>query len=71
MNRSADLPEGLTDSLEASPACKTKGQLNPASDYPVGDQRVHFCTDYVASHRDNAGDLLLEILFDKDLRSTM
>ena len=48
---------GLTD----SPACPSKGVL--------GDG--HFCTDYVSSHRDNAGDLILEVLFDIDMRGTM
>ncbi len=45
-----------------SPACTSKGVLNAGA---------HFCTDYVSSHRDNAGDLLLEVLFDRDMRSTM
>ena len=44
-----------------SPPCPSKGVL--------GDG--HFCTDYVSSHRDNAGDLLLEVLFDKDMRGTI
>ena len=48
--------------LAASPACPSKGVLG-------SDQ--HFCTDYVSSHRDNAGDLLLEVLFDKDMRGTI
>ena len=52
-----------------SPACTTKGVLNTYPD--LNDPRNHFCTDYVASHRDNAGDLLLEVLFDKDMRGTM
>jgi hypothetical protein len=52
-----------------SPACTTKGVLNTYDD--PNDPRNHFCTDYVASHRDNAGDLLLEVLFDKDMRGTM
>ena len=51
-----------------SPACTTKGVLT----YPdASDPRNHFCTDYVASHRDNAGDLLLEVLFDRDMKGTM
>ena len=41
-----------------SPACTSKGVLNAGA---------HFCTDYVSSHRDNAGDLLLEVLFDRDM----
>ena len=52
-----------------SPACTTKGQLNTG--YPAGDPRLHFCTDYTSSHRDNAGDLLLEVLFDQDMRGTI
>lgn len=52
-----------------SPACTTKGVLNTYPD--PADPRNHFCTDYVASHRDNAGDLLMEVLFDKDMRGTM
>jgi hypothetical protein len=48
--------------LTDSPACTTKGVL---------DSGTHFCTDYVSSHRDNAGDLLLEVLFDKDMRGTI
>ena len=56
-----------------SPACTIKGVLNTYPDLAPGveDPRNHFCTDYVASHRDNAGDLLLEVLFDKDMRGTM
>ena len=62
-------------SLEASgefidsPPCATKGELNTYSD--LSDPRNHFCTDYVSSNRDNAGDLLLRVLFDKDMRGTM
>jgi hypothetical protein len=57
----------------ASPACAVKGVLNTYPPLPSGleDPRNHFCTDYVASHRDNAGDLLLEVLFDKDMRGAM
>jgi hypothetical protein len=56
-----------------SPACITKGVLNtyPELSPGVEDPRNHFCTDYVASHRDNAGDLLLEVLFDRDMRGAM
>jgi hypothetical protein len=56
-----------------SPACNTKGVLNTYPDLSPGveDPRNHFCTDYVSSHRDNAGDLLLEVLFDRDMRGTM
>jgi hypothetical protein len=56
-----------------SPACITKGVLNtyPELSPGVEDPRNHFCTDYAASHRDNAGDLLLEVLFDRDMKGTM
>jgi hypothetical protein len=39
--------------------CTAKGQIQDG---------VAFCTDYVSSKRDNAGDLLLEVLFFHDLR---
>jgi hypothetical protein len=29
-----------------------------------------FCTDYRRSHRDNAGDLLLYLLFVRDMRGS-
>ena len=45
--------------------------LPPAPSKGVLGDGVDFCTDYVSSHRDNAGDLLLEVLFDKDMRGTM
>jgi hypothetical protein len=48
--------------LANSPACPSKGVLGT-------DQ--HFCTDYVSSNRDNAGDLILDVLFDIDMRGTM
>jgi hypothetical protein len=56
-----------------SPACITKGVLNTYPDVSPGveDPRNHFCTDYVASHRDNAGDLLLEVLFDRDMKGSI
>ena len=47
--------------LADSPPCPSKGVLGEG----------HFCTDYVSSHRDNAGDLILEVLFDIDMRGTM
>jgi hypothetical protein len=47
--------------LTDSPPCPSKGVL--------GDG--HFCTDYVSSNRDNAGDLVLKVLFDIDMRGTM
>jgi hypothetical protein len=49
-------------SLSVVPACATKGVIQPGAD---------FCTDYVASHRDNAGDVLLHVLFFKDMRATI
>ncbi|MEO6509936.1 MAG: hypothetical protein ABIO16_03020 [Nocardioides sp.] len=55
--------------LTVSPACPSKGTLPALSDSIPGGG--HYCTDYVSSHRDNAGDLLLEVLFDKDMRGTM
>jgi hypothetical protein len=59
-----------------SPACPAKDTLPPLSTLQPGDpgydpNQGHFCTDYTSSHRDNAGDLLLEVLFDKDMRGTM
>jgi len=45
--------------LDISPPCAVKGQIQDGED---------FCTDYVSSKRDNAGDLLLQILFFRDLR---
>lgn len=50
---------GANPLLGPSPACTSKGQVNADSD---------FCTDYVSSHRDNAGDLLLYVLTDRDFR---
>jgi hypothetical protein len=51
-----------TGPLTAVPACVAKGVIQDA---------VDFCTDYVSSHRDNAGDLILDVLFYKDMRGTM
>jgi hypothetical protein len=48
--------------LEVSPACTTKGVIQQGED---------FCTDYVSSHRDNAGDVILVVLFFTDMRGTM
>lgn len=50
---------GANPALSVSPPCAVKGQVNVDSD---------FCTDYVTSHRDNAGDLLLYVLMDRDWR---
>lgn len=45
--------------LAPLPACTAKGVI---------DQNVIQCTDYVQSHRDNAGDLLLYVLTTQDAR---
>ena len=42
-----------------SPACTRKGVVNAGAD---------FCTDYVQSTRDGAGDVLLHLLFIRDAR---
>jgi hypothetical protein len=42
-----------------SPACTVKAVVNPGAD---------FCTDYVQSTRDGAGDVLLYLLFVRDAR---
>jgi hypothetical protein len=44
-----------------SPACTVKGVVN-------SDPKVDFCTDYVQSTRDGAGDVLLYLLFIRDAR---
>lgn len=54
--------EEATGDLLAAPACPSKGVIGDTQD---------FCTDYVASTRDNAGDLLLVVLFYKDVRGTI
>jgi hypothetical protein len=48
-----------------SPACVSKGValLDPETGY-------YYCTDYRQSHRDNAGDLLLYVLFTQDMRGS-
>jgi len=46
-----------------SAPCVSKGVAQDAS----GN---NFCTDYVQSHRDNAGDLLLYVLFTQDMRGS-
>jgi hypothetical protein len=51
-----------TGPLSVSPACTSKGVIQ-AGEY--------FCTDYVSSHRDNAGDVILVVLFFRDMRSTI
>jgi hypothetical protein len=44
---------------KTSPACLSKGVVNPNED---------FCTDYVQSTRDGAGDVLLVVLFAADAK---
>jgi hypothetical protein len=44
-----------------SPACLDKGVVNDGAE---------FCTDYVQSHRDNAGSVLLYLLFTHDMRGS-
>jgi len=51
-----------TGALSVSPPCATKGVIQQGED---------FCTDYVSSHRDNAGDVLLVVLFLRDMKGTM
>ncbi len=46
-----------------SAPCASKGVALDGSGNP-------FCTDYVQSHRDNAGDLLLYVLFTQDMRGS-
>ena len=48
-----------TDPLVTSTACASKGVVDPGKD---------FCTDYVQSSRDNAGDLLLVVLLRVDAK---
>lgn len=62
-------PQGsLVDPLQAdgfAPSCTTKGVVDPLpSPYT-------YCVDYRSSKRDNAGDLLLALLFSKDARAGM
>jgi hypothetical protein len=51
-----------TGPLAEVPACVSKGVIQAG---------VPFCTDYVSSHRDNAGDVLLHVLFFTDMRGTI
>lgn len=48
--------------FEATPACQVKGQVQAGQDN---------CVDYVQSHRDNAGDLILYWLVARDPRGTI
>ncbi|HEX3337481.1 MAG TPA: hypothetical protein VHS54_13545, partial [Jatrophihabitans sp.] len=43
--------------------CAAKGVAQDAAGHT-------FCTDYVQSHRDNAGDALLYLLFTNDMRAS-
>jgi len=61
-NFSAKLSLDATGPLSVAPPCTTKGVIQ---------EGVDFCTDYQNSHRDNAGDLLLVVLFFKDMRGTI
>jgi hypothetical protein len=49
---------------QIAPDCPSKGQISPDLSTPA------FCVDRVQSTRDNAGDLLLYLLFDDDLRGS-
>jgi hypothetical protein len=53
-----------TADLKVSPACTSKGVIQ-------NDPTVDFCTDYVSSKRNNAGDLILVVLFFTDMRATI
>lgn len=54
--------QSATGALQESPACPAKGTI---------DQNQTYCTDYVSSTRDNAGDLHLVVLFLQDVRGTI
>ena len=51
-----------TGPLEVSEPCTSKGVIQSTED---------FCTDYVSSKRNNAGDLILVVLFFRDLKGAM
>lgn len=51
-----------TGDLAVVPPCPSKGVIGATQNY---------CTDYVSSTRDNAGDLLLVVLFLQDMRGTI
>jgi hypothetical protein len=59
---SAKLSLSAAGPLTVAPACTSKGVVQQGED---------FCTDYVASHRDNAGDVILVVLFFTDMRGTI
>ena len=58
----AKLSLSATGPLTVAPACVSKGVMQAG---------VDFCVDYVASHKDNAGDVLLHVLFFTDMRGTI
>jgi hypothetical protein len=61
-NFTAKLALSATGALTVSPACTTKGVIQ---------EGVDFCTDYQNSRRNNVGDLLLNVLFFRDMRGTI
>jgi hypothetical protein len=58
----AKLSLSATGPLSVAPPCVSKGVMQAG---------VDFCVDYVASHKDNAGDVLLHVLFFTDMRGTI
>lgn len=54
--------QSATGDLQPAPACPSKGTVGPDQTY---------CTDYVSSTRDGAGDLHLVVLFLEDVRGTI
>lgn len=54
--------QSATGALQAAPVCPSKGVIGTDQD---------FCTDQVSSTRDGVGDLLLVVLFTKDVRGTI
>ncbi|MBO0981229.1 hypothetical protein [Microbacterium sp. SD291] len=54
--------ESATGALLTAPACPAKGVIGADQD---------FCTDWVSSSRDRAGDLRLVVLFLRDVRGTI
>ena len=55
--------QSVTGALAVSKPCVSKGVATDAAG-------LHVCTDYVQSHRDNAGDALLYLLFTDDMRAS-
>jgi hypothetical protein len=58
----AKLSLSATGPLTVAAACTSKGVIQSTE---------QFCVDYVASHKDNAGDVLLHVLFFTDMRGTI